>query len=246
MSYSVCIILIPKGYLKGKKGGEVDLRDFLYALNNKVKKQNLKIVVIRNYEELPGKRTGSDIDLIIKENDVALWLGIIERLCNELGLTLIFTKGYYYCTKLLIKGVDGELELDLNNRFEWRGIKFSSTDDLIDNAVQYNDCIYTTNKLMGSYITFQHSFLYGGFINYRYAEMIELLVKNKEWFLSEVEKIGGGALSKDILNHMRNGTSLTRFEVHLIRLKIIGYQLLRKPLNVLQGLIMSFYCDFFK
>ena len=168
------------------------LSDFLYELNHKAKLFNLKIVVIRNNEKLPYERTGNDIDVIIKNDDIATWLSIIKDVCKSNNLRVITRKRLFYCTKLYLPGVDGGLELDLNNRLEWRGVEFYSTSKLIDNARPINDIIYTGEERENSYITLHHSLLYGGFLNKKYQHIFEKLPSEEnEWFINHLTKLVG-------------------------------------------------------
>ena len=60
------------------------LEEFLKKLSQKCRSYDLSVVVIRNYEKLPYQNTGNDIDLIVGEKTIHLWLKI-----NQLQLLYI-------------------------------------------------------------------------------------------------------------------------------------------------------------
>jgi hypothetical protein len=218
------------------------LEDFLINLSLRCRVYDLSLVVIRNYERLPKINTGNDIDLIVGEKTINLWLGVIKDLCDDNKLTYKVAKKYYYCTKLEINGVDGKLELDLNNRFEWRGVSFWSTDNLILNAVSYNNTIKTGNSFENCYITFHHSFLYGGFINKKYKIQNEYLIKNSERFFKELKNLGGDYFARIITTALLEN-KISKNKILVLRLLLLARSFLSRPLSFLKGFLASIYFD---
>ena len=152
----------------------MELNSFLKELGIKAKKESQKIVVIRNHQLLPDKNIGRDLDLIIKEDSEETWINILKKICKENHLQIESNHRQFYCKGFKIKGVNDKnnyLYLDLNSRFNWRGIDFYSTDLLVKQSITFKDQIYTGKKnYINWYITFCHSFLYGGFINKKYLK----------------------------------------------------------------------------
>ncbi len=64
----------------------MELYKFLFDLNDDLKKNRLKMVVIRNHTYLPSYNMGNDIDFIIKPKDLNEWLDIIQRFCSNRNL----------------------------------------------------------------------------------------------------------------------------------------------------------------
>tara|TARA_R110001592_G_scaffold255666_7_gene519424 strand:- start:2509 stop:3201 length:693 start_codon:yes stop_codon:yes gene_type:complete len=229
----------------------MDLNIFLSILSNEIEERGLKLVVIRNYDTLPQRNSGNDIDVIVNENDVSLWLSILGDICDTNGLTLDVTKKYYYCTKTIIHGVDdkfGRLELDLNNRFEWRGLKFYSSDSLISNSIRFNREIYTSSNELSAFITFCHSFLYGGFIQRKYSKEYKLLTTEKGKV--QFKELSSPFMSfKDIdkiLTSLEDEKyDLSKFEINIIRIKILLKSIIYKPFKTTKGFLYSLYYDFF-
>ncbi|EKE6589305.1 TPA: hypothetical protein HMT83_21850 [Escherichia coli] len=220
------------------------LSDFLYELNHKAKLFNLKIVVIRNNEKLPYERTGNDIDVIIKNDDIATWLSIIKDVCKSNNLRVITRKRLFYCTKLYLPGVDGGLELDLNNRLEWRGVEFYSTSKLIDNARPINDIIYTGEERENSYITLHHSLLYGGFLNKKYQHIFEKLPSEEnEWFINHLTKLVGKKSAHQLAAAIQKELILSKRQLNKIRIQAIKKSLINRPIYTTVNLLKSIYYD---
>ena len=122
----------------------MELNSFLKELGIKAKKENQKIVVIRNHQLLPDKNIGRDLDLIIKEDSEETWINIIKKICQDNHLQIQSNHSQFYCKGFKIKGVNDKnnyLYLDLNSRFNWRGIDFYSTDLLVKQSITFKDQI---------------------------------------------------------------------------------------------------------
>lgn len=224
----------------------ITLEHFLTELSTVAQGIDARLIVIRNFEKLPKENIGNDIDLIINEADVSRWLDILSQVCSVNQLKLEVTKQFYYCTKLEISGNNFNLELDLNNRFEWKGIKFHDVGSLIENAFPYNDIIFTSDSFSNAYITFHHSFLYGGFINYKYIAQNKLLLSNRELFESKIKTLGGMFTSRIIIKKLINNEKFSRTGANFLRSYIWLYQFSKSPIRVLFGLYQSIYYDLFR
>ena len=191
---------------------------------------------------MPYQNTGNDIDLIVGEKTIPLWLKIIRRLCDENQLSFYVSKRYYYCTKLVVNGVDGNLEMDLNNRFEWRGVPFWSTDSLILNASSYNETIKTGSYFENSYITFHHSFLYGGFINHKYKVQNEYLKNSSERFYLELQNLGGSYFARTISAALFDD-QISKRQILVLRLLLLLRSFVSRPFAFSKGFVASIYFD---
>ena len=90
----------------------MELYELLFKLNDDLKKNNLKMVVIRNYQYLPRYNVGKDIDFIINPEDLNNWLVIIKRFSSNQNLKFKISennKSYY--VKLKIIGVKDKKKL---------------------------------------------------------------------------------------------------------------------------------------
>lgn len=226
----------------------MELYEFLIKLNDDLKKNNLKMVVIRNYQYLPRYNVGKDIDFIINPEDLNNWLVIIKRFSSNQNLKFKISennKSYY--VKLKIIGVKDKkknyLEIDLNYNFNWRGVEFYSINQLIEECILFNYPIYTSkNNFLNSYITFCHSFLYGGFINQKYLkEFRKALITNKNEFEILFKKNFSKKQTQYIFNKLESiNFEIPRYISNIIRMKILLKSILKKPLLTLNLLIKSY------
>ena len=226
----------------------MELYEFLIKLNDDLKKNNLKMVVIRNYQYLPRYNVGKDIDFIINPEDLNNWLVIIKRFSSNQNLKFKISennKSYY--VKLKIIGVKDKkknyLEIDLNYNFNWRGVEFYSINQLIEECILFNYPIYTSkNNFLNSYITFCHSFLYGGFINQKYLkEFRKALITNKNEFENLFKKNFSKKQTQYIFNKLESiNFEIPRYISNIIRMKILLKSILKKPLLTLNLLIKSY------
>ena len=227
----------------------MELYEFLIKLNDDLKKNNLKMVVIRNYQYLPRYNVGKDIDFIINPEDLNNWLVIIKRFSSNQNLKFKISennKSYY--VKLKIIGVKDKkknyLEIDLNYNFNWRGVEFYSINQLIEECILFNYPIYTSkNNFLNSYITFCHSFLYGGFINQKYLkEFRKALITNKNEFENLFKKNFSKKQTQYIFNKLESiNFEIPRYIANIIRMKILLKSILKKPLLTLNLLIKSYF-----
>ncbi|AMG29793.1 hypothetical protein AL542_04885 [Grimontia hollisae] len=202
----------------------IDLREFLNILGNKINSNGLKIVMIRNYDKLPFELSGNDIDIIVNESDINIWIESLEAVCNELGLKLLIDRKLDYCYKTTIHNDNFRLELDLNFKLCWKGVKFFDTYELINNATLHEWPIWKGQEYESAYVTFHHSFLYGGFINKKYTCMYEVLLESKNIgrFRSDLNKIMPSIATFYLERKIKSGDfNLSRFTSNFIRVQVI-------------------------
>ncbi len=231
------------------KKKNMDLYQFLIKLNDDLKKNNLKMVVIRNYQYLPSYNLGKDIDFIIKPEDLNKWLDIIQRFCSNRNLKVkISENNRSYYVKIKIIGVQDKtknyLKIDLNYNFNWRGVEFYSINQLIEECILFNYPIYTSKKnYINSYITFCHSFLYGGFINQKYIkDFRKALITNKEEFEILFKKNFSKKQTKYLLNKLESiNFKIPRYIANIIRIKVLFKSILKNPFITLNFLIKNYF-----
>ena len=229
----------------------MELNSFLKELGIKAKKESQKIVVIRNHQLLPDKNIGRDLDLIIKEDSEEIWINILKKICQDNHLQIQSNHSQFYCKGFKIKGVNDKnnyLYLDLNSRFNWRGIDFYSTDLLVKQSITFKDQIYTGKKnYINWYITFCHSFLYGGFINKKYLKeyrqaILENYIEFQKLFKIIFTNKQTEYLFKKILS---SDVQISRLDSYLFRLNILLRIFLKKPIYTFYHLVKSYLYDLF-
>jgi hypothetical protein len=231
----------------------MELRGFIIGLNKAASLSSLKMVMVRAYQGLPSVKVGSDIDFIVKDEELEGWLRLISGFCYTHKLTLETTKKYSYCTKLVIFGIEGELaglEIDLNNSFCWRGVDFYSSEIYIDQAVPVNKVISSCGDVLNYYITFCHGFLYGGLVRDKYVDDYKslLLIKEKrEEFYSYLVVIMSKSDSMEIIESLCSG-DLKRLgeSTRAIRIRVLLNSLIKNPKYSMIQFIRSYYYDIWK
>ena len=229
----------------------MELNSFLKELGIKAKKENQKIVVIRNHQLLPDKNIGRDLDLIIKEDSEETWINILKKICQDNHLQIQSNHSQLYCKGFKIKGVNDKnnyLYLDLNSRFNWRGIDFYSTDLLVKQSITFKDQIYTGKKnYINWYITFCHSFLYGGFINKKYLkEYRHAIIENSTEFQKLFKIIFTNEQTEYLFKKiLSSDVQISRLDSYLFRLNILLRIFLKKPIYTFYHLVKSYLYDLF-
>ena len=122
-------------------------------------------------------------------------------------------------------------------------MEFYSINQLIKECILFNYPIYTSKKnFINSYITFCHSFLYGGFINEKYLKDFRKTLKNNK---DEFKILFKTIFSEKQTNYIFNKLESTNFKIpkyiaNTIRIKVLLKAILQKPLITLNLLIKSF------
>lgn len=224
----------------------MELNNFLLALNKELKAKNLKFVVIRNYEELPVKNLGNDIDIIVPEKSVSQWLITLKFFCknNHLDFQIINKHSYVVSTKIMgVNDKNNQLKIDLNNSFNWRGVDFYETDYLVKKSIVYQYPIFTSeHQYINWYITFCHSFLYGGFINPKYIQQYKCVVLD---YSDEFRGLLRNVFTKSEANYLMEKINaqnfyIPRYKANVIRISVLFRSFIRKPFRTTHNFILSF------
>ena len=90
----------------------------LDKLETYVQEHNLRILIARNYSTLPAINPGRDVDMIIKKDDINIWISLFRAVASDLNLNMRIGARYAYCIKLFLsKDSSHELEFDLLPEF---------------------------------------------------------------------------------------------------------------------------------
>lgn len=224
----------------------MELNNFLLGLDDLLKAKGLRFVIVRNYEELPIKNLGNDIDVIVPKESVLEWLDILDFFCKENNLDFQVINKHRYVVSTLITGVNdknNQLKLDINNLFNWRGVDFYQTDFLVKNSVMHQYPIFTAKySYINWYITFCHSFLYGGFINPKYIKQYRHIVQKHPQEFSELLST---VFTKSEINYLIGKINaqdffVPRYKANAIRIFILLRSFIKKPIYTAYNFILSF------
>lgn len=225
------------------------LDEFLTGIDPLLKKENLKFVIIRNYEKLPQINIGNDIDVIIPRDSTEKWILILKQFCKENKLRFTIENQLFYCTSTTIEGVDdknGYLKLDLNNILNWRGVDFYDTDILVENSRLYKNPIYTAQyDYIDWYITFCHSFLYGGFIKPIYIKQFRAVAyDHPNEFNSILESVFTKKQANYIIKKIKSDNYfIPRYIANKIRISVLFRNFIKRPIYTIYYLFLSYYYD---
>jgi hypothetical protein len=223
------------------------IKDFLLGVNNHLQEEGLKFVVIRNYEELPETNIGNDIDVIVKKKSIPKWLDILKTFCDQNNLEFKIERQHRYVVATKITGVEdknGELKLDLNNFLNWRGVDFYQTDNLVKNSQLYKTPIFTANReYINWYITFCHSFLYGGFINSKYVDRYKMVLDNyQEEFTTLLRSVFTQKETNYLIEKIKSDDFyIPRYKANIIRLSLLLRYFIRKPVYTSYNFFLSYF-----
>ncbi|SDX40422.1 hypothetical protein [Nitrosomonas oligotropha] len=227
---------------------KVGLKKFFDCLYYEIIKHNLKIVMVRNFEFLPQQNIARDIDLIIRETDLDVWLLCLNKICTELSVHCKVKKISSYCINMIIEGVDdknNDLQLDLNYRFNWRGIDFYSTEQLYQESIAYGSTyINVAGSGVRCFITLCHSYLYGGFLPRKYISVFRNLagdLKELEKFNELSDHLLGKWARKNLWKRLYSENFyVPRWLANIHRIGIFVHGFYRKPRYTTMSLLESY------
>ena len=207
---------------KKKIGKKISfLPSLLRLLQSKSQKIGMPMpALIRNFRGLPFELFSNDIDLIVATKHRKKATQTIHDACIELNLDCIKYDSMYYTDKFLIKLGNENLELDLNFSFFWYFVEFYNVFDLYRSQEVHDGFIILGTYEERTFITFCHSFLYGGFINTKYINDIRAC-STLPYFKFCMQKIFGRH-AKYLLQLIDSGKPvIPRIHANLIRVVVL-------------------------
>lgn len=226
----------------------VSLKEFINELATEASSQGQKLLVLRNYQELPEANVGKDIDILILPNKIRLWYSIFEKTNTELGLDFVSPKVINYCChKQRIQGLSfGELEVDIEPHLSWRGVDWIDVESVINRSILFKDSIWISHPADECVISFCMSYLYGGFVQDKYLSLMsEQAKQNRNEVTELMAYIFGKKIAKRII------VSLIEKDIREISLKATNYRIrvlfrgfLRHPLSFLYTFFLGYYLEF--
>ena len=190
--------------------------------------------LIRNYEGLPFFIYSNDIDIVSEFQHRNTIDSIFKKVALKLNLECKRYSSMYYTFKYLFSGCNEKLEIDLNFSFNWYGVDFFRIEDLYEyQTIQDGFSIFGTGE-QRAFITFCHSFLYGGFINSKYIKLFSNYAHTPvfKWHMFNV--FGSDALT--LLSYISNcNPDIARQKANRIRLKAILRKIIKNPLTFVKN-----------
>jgi hypothetical protein len=224
----------------------ISLKSLLLQINQIRHARGLgQLVMLRNFEGLPENKPGNDIDLIVRTQELHAWCSVMETAALAMDVKVKPTMSdYYFCSFVFSSGDNEIVKIDLNHKLLWRGVTFMEMEKILGNTELYRKPIYVCASAADRiFVTFCHSFLYGGFINPKYLkEFADQLRDGPEFRVHLIRTFGtrySGRLTDLILS---NNIAISRWEANKIRIAALIRSVARTPIRTLRGFIKSFGC----
>lgn len=192
--------------------------------------------IIRNFRGLPVKIYSNDIDIVCMPSERKTIENVFQILSKRLELKCIKYDSMYYTNKYVFKKGSERLEVDVNFSFNWYGVLFFDIKELYKHQSLNEGFIILGTEDQRTFITFCHSFLYGGFINQKYLDQFRKCM-NSLHFCSLMRNIFFSDTPKILYAISSDHKVLSRHQINIIRVKVI--------LNYFSRLILNYFRKFF-
>jgi hypothetical protein len=222
---------------------KLDLAEILFQIDQERSERALgQIVLLRNFEGLPFSKPGNDIDIIVREKELPGWHEALEASAGTLGMDIVVPYTDYYVKSFLLKNAGGEtLKIDLNHAFNWRGVEFADLDCVLDSVELYSAPIYIASSTCDrAFVTFCHSFLYGGFINRKYLDEFTREICRNQLFFNRLKFIFGSGNAQRLADRiLSRDIEMKPSEANALRIAAILRSTLRAPSQTMKGFTRS-------
>jgi len=171
-------------------------------LFDNLNKNNIKWMVLRNYEGLPEKNRSKDIDLVMKKKDFKEVESILIEILKQNGFEWYIKDVYQYVWCFtFFKIMDDKIisiKIDLLDGFVWKGAQLIHFKDIYKNKVSYKN-FYVPNKIDDAFMLWIKPLLTGGFVKDKYREdILEAINKNPDEFRKRVISVFGNKIGEKV------------------------------------------------
>lgn len=226
------------------------LSNFLIKLFSIFKNEDIKYCILRNYEELPEKNTGSDIDILISQQSLQSALAAIASI-DEVRIISLNRRAYVVTTfldKINVGEGKDSLQIDLVTGLSWKGMAYLSVNDVLDGSISHNThpLIKKPSAHHEAIISFFSSYLIGGWIKERYQEQVRSVFgKHTDAVKKSLCPVLGAELSGFLIAAVLNEQ---RYELIAllgkVRYTLVKKSILSQPTKVLTNLIDHYVAEF--
>jgi hypothetical protein len=210
----------------------------------------LRWCVLRNYEGLPFRNVGHDIDINVDGGWSPQVEDIIANVCRNTK-TIVQRINYiqhhpcrgYVFTKTSHDDTPWYLQVDIHGGEDLWGMPIIRQHELLNHRQKYNDCIWIPHPVHEAMIKWLVTILSGGILKQKYESQI-LAAFNEEssLFRAFLIDIMGGRVANHVVDLLRLGKIQ---ETKVLRKKIIQRLFLRRifecPTHVLAGFAKSLH-----
>lgn len=220
------------------------LRDVFTALDS----NNIRWMIMRNYEGLPEVNTSQDIDIAIPRNDWKRARNIIYTTLKARGFhKVLFTKFQSILCHTFYKFENGEiiaLKIDIFACYEWRGAEYISFDKLYDASKVYNG-MHVPGQVMDAVMLFLKPLLLGGTIKEKYRNIyMNVIPKNiseSTQILGDIVGVQEAEYLVDLVTKGEDKALKDRYGI--VRKKLWTKYFKKHPLITLSRLIQHYWTE---
>lgn len=124
--------------------------NFLEQLFHSFSENNLRYIVLRNYEELPYSTGGSDLDILIDKKKAIQFLALLNKTCDKHNGKIVSLIESSVCPRICVMGNNGVkwgVMIDLHlDEITYRGYTIISNKNIWNNSFKYNNITALNSK----------------------------------------------------------------------------------------------------
>ncbi|MBQ0799826.1 MAG: hypothetical protein KBT63_11130 [Porticoccaceae bacterium] len=185
----------------------ISLVNFLEFFIDRMDRDGIDHCVLRNYEGLPNRSSGNDIDMLIRESDFEAIVKIIKDIDSVIITTIVRR---FYVKSIFIYGVswgDARTAIKFDfvpSNFYWKGLPYLGCDEVFNKMIEVpssGGMLMRPSPCHEAVISFFSSYLIGKWINEKYQKNVQAVFANNR---AEVLQILQGFLSRKLSNSLLN------------------------------------------
>lgn len=220
----------------------MELSAFLNRFIKELDKAEIDYCILRNYEDLPERNIGKDIDFLVYPHVITKIIAILKDF-DEIKITGVVEREYV--CNIFIYGVKWEnfksLQLDIVTRFSWKGQKYIDVARVLECREAYKN-FYVPTSYHEAIISLLSSLLLGGFIKEKYIERISgIFEKEENEVIASLQPYLGLYHSKHLLaDFLRKDYPKILSSNKYYKIELLKSNFKRRPLNSIGRLIAHF------
>lgn len=178
--------------------------DVLHGWFAALGERNVRYCVLRNYESLPERVPGSDLDVLVHPDDSEHGELTLREIATACGWTLVsrYPKDYaimHFRFWRLEEGTNHFLRFDLMTGVGWRGVPFLSTAEVLARRLAHRG-LYVPRPVDEVVITVLTGLFYQGHIKQRYVPKWSATLREQRVEMeASLARVLGGQAAKRIL-----------------------------------------------